>query len=163
MLDTTLITEAARLGFVSAGRVLLSVRHTVEIAGKFSHNHPSNLPAVLSLQNVIHQPSLVELHSVPAHTNPHTQAHMHRQIKSMATFLHIRKCCTVGGQQRSPPTHRIFNCKHVQIHPLYLSHVHMRSTTFIHAPLGKYCSSMHTHTCRSNIEANTQAPPFCHK
>lgn len=46
---------------------------------------------------------------------------MHRQMKSMATFPYIRKYCTVGGQWRSPPTHRIFNCTHVETHPLCIS------------------------------------------
>ncbi len=70
-------------------------------------HHASNLTGSISVAAHAHT---THTHT---HTHTHTQAHMHRQMKSMATFLHIRKCCTVGGQWRSPPTHRIFNCKHV--------------------------------------------------
>lgn len=138
--------KPARFGFVSARRALLSVRHTVKTHIRFSHNHSSCLPAPLPLLNIMHQHSLVALNGVVAHTNPLTYTHMERQIKSMATFLHIRKRYTVGGQQRSPPTHRVFNCKHVQIHLLYLTLAHIGSAAFIHVPLGKCRLCMHTYT-----------------
>lgn len=111
-----------------------------------------------------HASTLTGRISVTAHTNTHTQVHMHRQIKSMATFLHIRKCCTVGGQWRSPPTHRIFNSLCTNSSSLYLTHACMGSTTFTHAPSGKYCLCVHTHTCRPNIETHTrtQKLTLCH-
>lgn len=106
----------------------------------------------------MHQPSLVDLVLLPTQTN--TQAPMYRQIKSMATFLHIRKCCTVGGQCRSPPTHRIYNCKHFLpslslflTHSLLFTwsqlHLHMYlwpSTTWMCTPTYVDSTSKHTLT-----------------
>ncbi len=88
---------------------------------------------------------------------------MHRQIESMAAFLHIRKCCTVGGRWRSPPTHRIFNCKYVRIHPLAISLMFTWDQPHLHMLLwASTALCVHTHTCRPNIETHTHTHTLCH-
>lgn len=77
--------QPARL-VLSEMAVLLSVRQTVRTGIKFSHNCPSSLFAMVSLLNIIHQPSVVELNSV-AHANTSTHTSTHIQTHQINGYL----------------------------------------------------------------------------
>lgn len=91
----------ARFVCFSVGRALLSVSHSVKTNIKICPIKPHRYTS-----SPKQHASTLELDSVAAYTNSvslthtctrtRTQTHMHRQIKSIATFLHIGKCCKVG-------------------------------------------------------------------
>lgn len=85
-------------------------------------NRPSKLAASQSLLNIIHQATLAELDTVATHTNTRSLTSAHIQTNQINGYLppHREALHTVGGLWRSPPTHRIFNCKRGQIHQLSL-------------------------------------------
>lgn len=133
----TLITAVLPGWFCLCWQIpVISQTHCQDRHHVFTHH-----PAVISLLNITHTNTCWWIQCCS-----HAQTLTHSAQTSMAPVLHIRKCCAVGGQRRSPPTH---------MNPSTLSHSHGISYIYTCSPC--VC----TPTRRLNIK-HTPAFTSCH-
>lgn len=115
---------------------------------------PIKTQCYISPINIMHQPSLVELECCCPHKHSYTSTHVQTDKINGCLPPHHEELHSIRPMEESTHSQDIQLQACTNSTSLYLTHVRLGSTAFTHAPLGKYCWCVHTHT-QTNIESHS--------